>query len=487
LATEWWLKLFFAVIGWFLLIPILRGLGGVAGTLIGGFSDKSRGFFDGQRKFRQNQRQKAFGKFKAGERGPGWVKSAGFTTGAFLESDKKMRFIGSAARNVGRRNQGGYYAEAVSQQHKLNEMRYGQTERAKATQEDDGYMLQALTYKSVADARRNMLRDLQDSGDTAATQESVDRSISAAQATGGFSAGRQNWATRRLAHTGTGYKNIEQMQRTVARVAGSNTSMAADMLGEMNAVTKGVGRHDLAAGFGNQLAMYQAIQARGGYEAIGAGGTALTADESRQAHLAAAKDVDAVTLLRDKQQAVENMSASLGESFTAAQTRWINSGQTDTGARDEMTRIAGYIGKLEQSGAYASLNNVEMAGERAVSPTSGTGQTQLVPGPTGTPILVPTQNAGRQAVGAVASSSATQVNATTGRLESLYMTRPRVNKKGKPVINPKTGLPEVDIVIDQQTGRPIPLPNLSQDQRAGELMRRHSPQGPGMNPNDPNY
>jgi hypothetical protein len=489
LTEEWWLKLIFYVGVYALIITIIRSFGGVVGTVLNGFNDKARGFFDKQRKMRANSQQNAFGKFKAGERGPGFVKKAGFTTGAFMEAEKKGKFIGSALRNSGRMVTGGrktgYYGEAVAQQTKLNSMRYAQTERAKATQEDDGYMLQALTYKSAAEAKARM------GADWGANDDEIARSVSAANATGGFSEARQNYAARQLARTGTGYKDIEQMQRTVARVAGSNRSKASDLLGEMNAVTKNAGRHDLAAGFGNQMTMYEQIQARGGYEHVAqSGGNALSANEYREAHLQAAKDVDAVTLLRDKKTGVANMTEALGQSFNVAQqatidARAIINNPASTAAqrataqatfdhnRDEMTRLAGYIGKLEQSGAYASLTNVEEAGSRAVTPTSGAGATAPQMTPIGVTIDVP--NAGRAGVQAQASPVQVQTNPVTGRTEQFNMK----------YVDPATGA--VRDVIDPVTGRPLPAPNLNQDPRANELYRRHGPSSGGINPNDPNY
>jgi hypothetical protein len=492
LADQWYLAAAIYIAVYALMVTLMQRFGGLAGTVMSGMNDKTRGFFDRQRKFRQGSQQKAMNKFKTGERGPGFVRKAGFTTGAFLESEKKGRFIGSAIRNSGRMVSGnqktGYYADAVAQQTKLNEMRYSQTERAKATQEDDP-MLQALTYRNAAEARARMAADFGITGPDA--QATIDRGIAAAQSTGGFSEQRQNYATRRLAATGTGYNDIEQVQRTVARVAGNNRSKAADLLGEMNAVTKSVGRHDLAAGFGNQMTMYEQIQARGGYESVVQnGGSALTTNEVREAHLQAAKDVDAVTLLRDKKKSVENMSGALGDSFNVSQqavidARAVISNPASTPAqvtaattqlntnRDELARLSGYIAKIDQSGAYASVSNVEEAGARAVTPTSGTGSSTPQATVGGMVIQVP--DTGRAAVDAQASHSQVQVNPVTGRSETFTMK----------VVDPATG--NLVDVIDPVTGRPLPTPNLTQDPRMAELRRRHGPSMGGINPNDPNY
>lgn len=484
LAGQWYLAAAIYIAVYALLLTLMQRFGGLMGTIMSGINDKSRGFFDGQRKMRQNSQQRAMNKFKVGERGPAWNRKLGFTTGAFLEAEKKGKFIGSAVRNVGRNQKTGYYAEAVAQQTKLNQMRYAQTERAKATQEDDGHMLQALTYKTASEARARM------GADWGTNSDQIERSIAAVNATGGFSEARQNYAARRLAATGTGYDDIEQMQRTVARVAGNNRSKAADLLGEMNAVTKGVGRHDLAAGFGNQMTMYEQIQQRGGYEEIArTNSSLLTPNEVREAHLQAAKDIDAVTLLRDKKKGVENMSDALGQSFNVAQQAVIDARATISNPastpdqvtaataqlnhnRDEMARLTGYIAKLEQSGAYASLTNVEEAGARAITPTSGAGSSAATTTVAGLTVQVP--DTGREAVRAQASPVQVQVNPVTGRSETFNLKT--VNASGQLVD-----------VIDPVTGRPIPAPNPGLDPRAQELLRRHGPTSGGINPNDPNY
>lgn len=435
------LMVIIAYIAPFFFIPATFKMGGTMfGAMAGAVTGATAGLRQGQAKARAGERAKGWQDFKSGQRGPAAFRKAGFATGTFLGASKKRDLFTAAGRR-----------EAAAQQRKLNMLAYQQTDRAKAFKDDDG-MLRAQTYASQAEAEAHMAEDW---GMNAAD---VSRSIAAARANGGFSAEKANYATRALVATGTGYDNVDQLHKTVARVAGSNRSMAADLLGEANAVTKQVGRHDMAATYQGHMDMYDAIQSRGGYETAAGGGDILTAYEQNAALTRAAKDVDAVTFMRDKPRSVGNMSDALRDSFNVAQAN---------GDTTEAARLAGLIEKIDQSGTYASTTNVETAGERVVTPTEGT-VTVNVPGPNGAPIEVPVD--GRRAVVSSASTSQVQVNPVTEQVESVMD------------INPKTGAP----FVDPNTGRPLAAPNPTRDARAAEILRRNSP-GRQRGPNDPDF
>lgn len=426
--------------------------GGLFANLAGIVNDKNKGLFDRAKKGRAAKKQRLF----AGEFGPRPLRRIGRGLGAFTEPGAKKRSV-----LTGRGRQ-----ELMAQQNKLNEMRYGKSERAQGSKDND-YMLRAQTYRSAGEARERL------AADWGMNDQEIQTAISAANAAGGFSAQRQNYATRQLAATTTGYDNIEQVQATVSRVAGSNRSMAADLLGEINAVTKS-SRHDLAPGFTNHMDMYDAVQARGGYQA--GGGPVLTADESRRAYVQAATDIDSVTYGRDKRKSVENMSDALRDSFTVAERDANDATLLPTQrriAQAEMGRLAGVIAKLDtQATPYASANNIEEMSRRVIEPTSGQGgPTTTVTGPAGTPMLVPT--AGRQAVVANTSQTQVQVNPLTNSLENTILT----------VYNPATGRREQ--VVDQNTGRAIPNVNPTINPDMEEQYRRQAPRGIG-DPNDPN-
>lgn len=56
-------------------------------------------------------------------------------------------------------------------------------------------------------------------------------------------------AARQRAVTGTGYANAEQMEKTIARVARGDETTRASLSGDINSVSKQVGRHDLGPGY----------------------------------------------------------------------------------------------------------------------------------------------------------------------------------------------------------------------------------------------
>lgn len=436
-----------AYVGPYFLIPATFKFAGSAFANIAGIANNSsRGLLDRQKKYRQTKGADNWNKFKAGERGPAPFKRVGRGVGTAISAKRKRDLF----------TQGGWQA-AVAQQDKLNEMAHGQSDLSKATKDND-LMLRAQTYASERQARAQM------AADWGMSDENVETAITAARANGGFSAARQNYATRALVATGTGYESQDQLHKTIARVAGNNRAMAADLFGEANAVTKQVNRNDLAQGFSEHMAMYDSVQSRGGYASVaGTGGDILTAGEQVAAYTKAAKDIDPVTFMRNKPVGVTNMSGALNTSFRAAQA---------AGDTEEAAQLAGLIDKIEQSGGYASTTNIEIAGEGVVSPTSGAGAHAVILGPNGTPIAVPT--AGRQAVVASTSTAQVKINPVTEKLETVtqYTT----------VINPSTGRTERIPRTDPDTGRPIPVANPTRDEKAAEIYKRNT----GTRSNDPN-
>jgi len=443
---------FLAYFGPYFAIPAAFRIAGGAVAQVGGvFNDRSRGFFDMNKKYRGGKMAKNREKLMDGERGPALVKTASRGFGAFVQSDRKRSFLTQDGRNA-----------AMAQHMKMLEMKYGKKDRTQGTKDDDR-MNQALTYESEAQARARLAIDFN------LNPQEVDRAIASAIASGGFSAVRQNFAVRALVHSGTGYDNLEQLHRTVARVAGDNRAMASDILGEANAVTKNVGRHDLAPGYAAQMDLYDSLQSRGGYDHVATGGLvarALTVDEEMDAYTQAAKDVDAVTLMRDKRAGVNNMSSGLAHAYARAEA---------TGDSEELGRLSGFISKIEQTGTYASTNNIDAAGDTVVDPTSGVGQVNTVMGPNGNPILVPA--GGRQQVVASASPTVVQVNPVTSNLETVYAANPAGGGGGG-----GTG----PFLVDPDTGKPVPAANVAQDADADAMLRRHGQQRP-PDPRDPTY
>jgi hypothetical protein len=322
----------------------------------------------------------------------------------------------------------------------------------------------------------------------------IERAFQAAAANGGWSAQRQQVAFASLTASGTGWDNIDQVTEAANRVSGGNESTLSALLGEHNSVTKSVGRHALAPGFGNLLNAAHQASAReqtagqlgvdaNGIEldqslgarreraaqnartrAIGNGATVaqaeamatearvntrqLTQDESRTLYTQSARDIDASTLARDKRIDVDHMTNALAQTIDIAHNNASNvtlpADQRDA-AKAERDQLSGFVEKIAQSGFYSSTNNTEAAGANLVSPT------RVI----------------RQEVAASASPVQMTVNPVTQRQETVYLR------------DPGTGA-----LIPDADGRPQVIPNLTQDTDTAETYGRHSVGRPG-DPNDP--
>lgn len=112
---------------------------------------------------------------------------------------------------------------------------------AQAIQHDDD-ALRAATYSNYFAA----IKGLQDSG---LNRDQAVRAARAAQNAVGFGKAQGSWAAQQMAATGTAYSDIDDVAKTINRVAGSDTTTANALAGNINSTTKSAGRHDLAAGY----------------------------------------------------------------------------------------------------------------------------------------------------------------------------------------------------------------------------------------------
>lgn len=337
-----------------LVTAIAIKVGGNITGLLTGIQDKFNAGSRALSKFRGSQISKNAGKMAAGNRfNRDYLGFNTMTKGAaaWWNADNKSAFLSlNKSRRQAARN------AAVEQHENILAARYGKTEKAQVAQHNDG-LLQAQTYASEAEARMMMKDDW-----GYENQADVDKAIAAAKINGGWGRQQQINATRRLFATGTGYNNLRQVHDTVARVAGKNDQLAAALLGEGNATTKGVGRHDLAAGFGTHMELYNQRMTQG---------HSLTAAQVHMGVAAAAKDTDAVTMGRDKGVAVENFAPVIAAELQ--RQRAIIEGSTNkaevAAAQAEAVKLNGMIETLQQSGSYFSGNNVERLARDLGTPT----------------------------------------------------------------------------------------------------------------------
>lgn len=310
----------------YFMIPLaFRFAGGLMATLGGFANDRSRGGFDRLKKYRGGQVVRNTQRLSDGER--------------FNNASLNRLSARATTRRLGFGAQG---RAAYDQKMAIAGMRHAKSDQGQAGQHND-FMLRAQTYESEAQARAQMATDW------GMSQDEVTQSIAAARANGGFGRNRQVYAAKRLAETGTGYANLQQVAETTARVSNGNEGIMADVAGNINSTTKAQGRFDLAPGYGNLVGLAQAAHA----------GTATQA-QYHQATVTASRGADPVTILRGKPAEVENFTNAL-HAHAANQQAVINnvasSDEEVNAARDELLMTMGQIDQLDQSKSYASAEN----------------------------------------------------------------------------------------------------------------------------------
>lgn len=277
------IKLSAYIIPFFLIPAAFKAGMGAFSAITGMMSDRSRGFFDKQRKKRQGIYDTNKARMKAGER----FNNRGLNALTSRASTSRFGLTGKgrAAYQQKINNSGNEFAKSA---------------QAQGVQHNDD-ALAAMTYGSAAEAHSMLTRSIADGGfgfDAGRARSAV----AAAQASGGFGRNRQVWAAAQLARTGTGYENIEQVAKTIARVSHGNEGQAAALAGDINASTKQVARNDLAPGFGTLNTLARAE--------MGRGGPAPTQDDYHIATRDAWNSGDINTMVRNKGPGMEAFATS---------------------------------------------------------------------------------------------------------------------------------------------------------------------------------
>lgn len=315
----------------FFLIPAAFKFGmGVFGNLAGRLNDRSRGLFDRQRKYRQGKYSYNAARMSAGQR-----FNNGLLNAATSRASTRRLGLGRTGRAAYQQKIG---AAAID---------FGKSAQGQAVQHNDD-ALAALTYSSEAQASEMLTKSIEEGGFGFSSDRAKD-AIAAARAAGGFGRDRQVWAAQQLAATGTGYENLEQVSKTIARVSNGNTAQAAALAGNINATTKGVGRHDLAPGFGQLNSLAQAE--------MGAG---ATAEQLHTASVSAARGVDPMTLVRQKPTAVKSLTESLDAHLETQTQRMQNSNLSPderAAASLEVKKTIGQISQLKAVSNYGPQEN----------------------------------------------------------------------------------------------------------------------------------
>lgn len=342
-------KLMAYIIPFFLIPAAFRAGMGAFGAVTGMLSDRSRGFFDKQRKYRQGKYDYNKQRMRNGER----FNNRGLNALTSRASTKNLGY--------GRRGKAAY-------QQKINNSggEFGKSGQAAGIQHNDD-ALAALTYGSAIEAQRNLTKSVADGG-FGFSEERAKQAVAAARSAGGFGRNRQVWAASQLAKTGTGYENLEQVSKTIARVSHGNAGQAAALAGDINSATKGVGRHDLAPGFSklNDLALGEMghVSKNGVAQGIDRVHTADSA-AYHAATVAAARGVDPVTAVRQKPGAVERLADSLASHADWHAQRMNDASLSDAQRLESQNEYIDTVGQMEQladARSYASAEVQEKIG-----------------------------------------------------------------------------------------------------------------------------
>ena len=277
---------------YFLLPFSFRLASGLMGNIFGLVNDRNKGLFDRLSKFRQGRAAENLQNTLAGQRFQGnnpltgLLNKPGGELGAFLGSKNKLGYFRKGVRQSAR-----------EQNRAIAAARFAKLESTAAGQFNDP-MLQAQTYNSATEARANMARDFGVDADV------VEQAIRDVQVSGGFGGARARYAAMQLAATGTGYANMAQELRTVARVTGGNESEIASMVGNMRSLSERAGRNDQKAGYNTMRKLTVAI-------AHNNNSTDGLEYQVEDAQIEAARGTDNPTLWRNKTPSVTNMTAAL--------------------------------------------------------------------------------------------------------------------------------------------------------------------------------
>lgn len=374
---------------YFMLPFAFRLAGGAIATIAGLANDRSRGAFDRLSRYRGGQVERNMQRARDGER--------------FNNNALNTMTAHATTRNfgLGRRGQAAY-----TQKKNIAAMRHAKSDAGQAGQHNDG-MLRAQTYASETEARNHMAADW---GMGAAE---IDRSVAAAQANGGFGENRQVYAAKRLAETGTGYDNLQQVAQTVARVSNGNEDMIEDLAGNINYSTKAANRWDLAPGAGNLIALsrgeagmqFEDMLAPGepGHRPVAQRGISIA--DHHAATVAAARGTDAMSQMRGKPAEIRNTTEALTQHARTLHLRAQNA-QTEEERQAATNEFIDTMGQMEQLNTYkgyGSVDNQEYVNtmldetrdlrEQVLAGLVGTTPAQAGPqilGPNGQPARTPT-------------------------------------------------------------------------------------------------
>ncbi len=343
------------ILPYFFIPFTFKWAGGLFGNIAGMVNDSERGVLDRLKKGRAERRSQGWSNFKAGT-GTGFgqtnalTRRVGTGIGAGIGGGKGVFGTGftQAQRARGQAR--------MDQMNRLNSVEGIMKNPAwNGVNQDDtalhaGVLLQDM---DAAQAKEKLISE-------GVSASEADRGIAAWQATGMGGRAAAIAAAQQLVSTGTGYKNLDHMSRTLGRAAGGNFSTASALAGFANAETKKVGRGDLAPGFGNLDSL---VKSEVMHSKVPDAGVKPTTAEYDANIVTASRGQDPVTLLRGKPKEMQNLANALEGHLGNQHAKSLDMSLTEQErlqATDEMLRTAAQIEKFNQSKSYASDENQEI-------------------------------------------------------------------------------------------------------------------------------
>lgn len=268
--TAFFLKIVAFIAPFFLIPATFRYSLGVFGNIAGMINDRSRGFFDKQKKIRESTRAQGMQNFKSGT-GVGQIRQ---------NSLVRRVGMGMGAGFKGRYGFGEKGSQAMSQIADLaGSEQVMKDPRWMTINENDGAM-RAATFANETQARQGMSRfyrrqitddkvneyigeqalrnrtldatqaraELETQADNQAGQDAA-----AIKASIGYGRSQAVAAAKQLATTGTGYVDNYDQAEVIARASGGDKNLTASIAGYNNFISKQKGRNDLAPGAGSLI------------------------------------------------------------------------------------------------------------------------------------------------------------------------------------------------------------------------------------------
>ncbi len=349
-----------AYVGPYFLIPAaFKYAGGVFSNIAGMVNDRERGLFDRMKKYRGAKMGENWQDFRTGQR---YQERGGKVGGAIARGIRRTGVgVGVGMKgNFGFGDKGRVAIDTLQAGVVADVMKSAEYQ---AQKDNDDILRAAVAGTSYMESVKNLQAMF------GYTKKDAELHAKQAQATIGLGRAQQLAAAQGLILTGTGFKGtdgkngeramstLEQMSMVMAHAAGGSEDTAARLGGFANALTKKVGRNDLAPGAGDLIGLIKAQ--------MGPTGSIPLQDRQplHDAELKATRAEDPVTTLRGKPAAMESHSNTLKrelqESYGVMQSTVKGSEEWKVAA-DRAKRVIGQINQFDANKSYASPENQQL-------------------------------------------------------------------------------------------------------------------------------